>query len=46
MAVNALNTDLKNGHVIEEENDIILPSGIPTETALIFYPGAKVESEA
>jgi len=46
VAVNALNQDIKNGRAKEEKQYILLPSKTQTDTALIFYPGGKVEAAA
>lgn len=35
-----------DGTIVEEENYTILYSLTPSDTAIIFYPGAKVETEA
>lgn len=46
VAVNALNQDIKSGRAKEESQYILLPSKTQTDTALIFYPGGKVEAAA
>ena len=46
VAVNALNQDIKSGRAKEEKQYILLPSNTQTDTALIFYPGGKVEATA
>ena len=46
VAVNALNQDIKSGRAKEESQYILLPSKTQTNTALIFYPGGKVEAAA
>ncbi len=46
VAVNALNQDIKNGRAKEEKQYILLSSKTQTDTALIFYPGGKVEATA
>ncbi|MBE5984032.1 MAG: alpha/beta fold hydrolase [Paenibacillaceae bacterium] len=46
VAVNALNQDIKSGRAKEEKQYILLPSKTQTDTALIFYPGGKVEATA
>lgn len=46
VAVNALNQDIKSGRAKEEKQYILLPSKTQTDTALIFYPGGKVEAAA
>lgn len=46
VAVNALNQDIKSGRAKEESQYILLPSKNQTDTALIFYPGGKVEAAA
>lgn len=44
--VTALNKDIKSGLAKEGQHSIIIPARTETDTALIFYPGAKVEAEA
>ncbi|WP_349671807.1 alpha/beta fold hydrolase [Lacrimispora sp.] len=46
VAVNALNQDIKSGRAKEEKQYILLSSKTQTDTALIFYPGGKVEAAA
>jgi len=46
VAVNALNQDIKSGRTKEEKQYILLSSKTQTDTALIFYPGGKVEATA
>jgi hypothetical protein len=43
-AVEALNEDLKENNAIVKDDLIIIPSKIKSDTALIFYPGGKVEA--
>lgn len=45
-AVEALNEDLKENNAIVKDDLIIIPSKIKSDTALIFYPGGKVEATA
>jgi len=46
VAVNALNQDINSGRAKEEKQYILLSSKTQTDTALIFYPGGKVEAAA
>jgi hypothetical protein len=45
-AVEALNKDLKENNAILKDDLIIIPSKIKSDSALIFYPGGKVEATA
>lgn len=45
-AVEALNEDLKENNAIVKDDLIIIPSKIKSDTALIFYPGGKIETTA
>lgn len=45
-AIEALNEDLKENNAIVKDDLIIIPSKIKSDTALIFYPGGKVEATA
>ncbi|RKD31727.1 alpha/beta hydrolase [Lacrimispora algidixylanolytica] len=45
-AVEALNEDLKENNAIVKDDLIIIPSKIKSDTAMIFYPGGKVEATA
>ncbi len=46
LALAALQTGLKNNGVKAEDDFILIPAKEKTNTALIFYPGAKVEAAA
>lgn len=45
-AVEALNEDLKENNAVVKDDLIIIPSKIKSDSALIFYPGGKVEATA
>lgn len=45
-AVEALNRDLKENKAFIKNDFIIIPSRVESDSALIFYPGGKVEAEA
>jgi len=45
-AVETLNMDLKKNNAVVKDDLIIIPSKIKSDSALIFYPGGKVEATA